>query len=382
MVWYDFVILAILAYTAWQGAQKGLVTQLAWIAAIILCFKFADKLAPAIEGQINVEQPLRHWIAMFILYLGFSLGSFLAARVMNSWLEKAEFKDFDRHLGGVLGLVKGVAFSMVLTFFALTLSDTLKDVVLSSNSGRAACYILDTVKPITPEYFHEYLVKYEAELEGIQRGELGAEGSIVDFFKETQTGGQGGTIQFPSINDSIGGGTPASDSDVQGPEFHALWRNLPQAIRDQYGPQLQEKWSQTTPAERQQIVDRLGRSLGYDIPDIVGGFLSGSQATTDPRQAAEQSRQDQILQRIGEIYQNREMIVQRTKEHFVGLPSDVQRAVLEDWYADLNMQSDPDPATTVDTRLDERILRQLSRARISLRSLSSQLQNRLNESLR
>jgi len=83
MVWYDFVILAILAYTAWQGAQKGLVTQLAWIAAIILCFKFADKLAPAIEGQINVEQPLRHWIAMFILYLGFSLGSFLAPDLLG-----------------------------------------------------------------------------------------------------------------------------------------------------------------------------------------------------------------------------------------------------------------------------------------------------------
>ena len=382
MVWYDFVILAILAYTAWQGAQKGLVTQLAWIAAIILCFKFADKLAPAIEGQINVEQPLRHWIAMFILYLGFSLGSFLAARVMNSWLEKAEFKDFDRHLGGILGLVKGVAFSMVLTFFALTLSDTLKDVVLSSNSGRAACYILDTVKPITPEYFHEYLVKYEAELEGIHQEELGSEGSIADFFKETDSGGQGGAIQFPSISDGLGDGTPTSDTSVQGPEFHALWRNLPQAIRDQYGAQLQQKWSQTTPAERQQIVDRLGRSLGYDIPDIVGGFLSGSETSTDPRQAAEQSRQDQILQRIGEIYQNRDLIVQRTKEHFVGLPTDVQRAVLEDWYADLNMQSDPDPATTVDTRLDERILRQLSRARISLRSLSSQLQNRLNESLR
>ena len=187
------------------------------IAAIILCFKFADKLAPAIEGQINVEQPLRHWIAMFILYLGFSLGSFLAARVMNSWLEKAEFKDFDRHLGGILGLVKGVAFSMVLTFFALTLSDTLKDVVLSSNSGRAACYILDTVKPITPEYFHEYLVKYEAELEGIHQEELGSEGSIADFFKETDSGGQGGAIQFPSISDGLGDSTPTSDTNVQGP---------------------------------------------------------------------------------------------------------------------------------------------------------------------
>ena len=381
MVWYDFVILAILAYTAWQGAQRGLVTQLAWIAAIILCFKFADKLAPAIEGQIDVEQPLRHWIAMFILYLGFSLGSFLAARVMNSWLEKAEFKDFDRHLGGILGFVKGVAISMVITFFALTLSDTLKEVVLSSNSGRAACYILDTVKPITPEYFHEYLVKYEAELQGIQHEELGTEGSIADFFKGTSDG-QGGEIQFPTVDDGRSGSQAPDSSIVQGPDFHTLWHKVPQNIRDEYGAQLQQRWSQSTPEERQAVVDRLGRSLGYDTPEILSNFLAGPRPQTDPRLAAEQSRQDQILQRIGEIYQNREMIVQRTKEHFVGLPLEVQRGVLEDWYADLSMQSDPDPSTTVDTRLDERILRQLSRARISLRTLSSRLQDRLNESLR
>lgn len=381
MVWYDFVILAILAYTAWQGAQRGLVTQLAWIAAIILCFKFADKLAPAIEGQIDVEQPLRHWIAMFILYLGFSLGSFLAARVMNSWLEKAEFKDFDRHLGGILGFVKGVAISMVITFFALTLSDTLKEVVLSSNSGRAACYILDTVKPITPEYFHEYLVKYEAELQGIQHEELGTEGSIADFFKGTSDG-QGGEIQFPTVDDGRSGSQAPDSSIVQGPDFHTLWHKVPQNIRDEYGAQLQQRWSQSTPEERQAVVDRLGRSLGYDTPEILSNFLAGPRPQTDPRLAAEQSRQDQILQRIGEIYQNREMIVQRTKEHFVGLPLEVQRGVLEDWYADLSMHSDPDPSTTVDTRLDERILRQLSRARISLRTLSSRLQDRLNESLR
>ena len=381
MVWYDFVILAILAYTAWQGAQRGLVTQLAWIAAIILCFKFADKLAPAIEGQIDVEQPLRHWIAMFILYLGFSLGSFLAARVMNSWLEKAEFKDFDRHLGGILGFVKGVAISMVITFFALTLSDTLKEVVLSSNSGRAACYILDTVKPITPEYFHEYLVKYEAELQGIQHEELGTEGSIADFFKGTSDG-QGGEIQFPTVDDGRSGSQAPDSSIVQGPDFHTLWHKVPQNIRDEYGAQLQQRWSQSTPEERQAVVDRLGHSLGYDTPEILSNFLAGPRPQTDPRLAAEQSRQDQILQRIGEIYQNREMIVQRTKEHFVGLPLEVQRGVLEDWYADLSMQSDPDPSTTVDTRLDERILRQLSRARISLRTLSSRLQDRLNESLR
>ena len=167
MIWYDFVILAILVYTAWSGAQRGLVTQLAWIAALVLCFKFADKLAPAIEPQINVEQPLRHWIAMFVLYLGFSLGSFLAARILNSWMEQAKIKDFDRHLGGLFGLLKGVIIGLVVTFFAVTLSGSLKATVLQSKTGYAACVILDNIEPLTPEYFHEYLAKYRDELSPI-----------------------------------------------------------------------------------------------------------------------------------------------------------------------------------------------------------------------
>ncbi|MCP4510207.1 MAG: hypothetical protein GY826_27860 [Fuerstiella sp.] len=67
----------------------------------------------------------------------------------------------------------------------------------------------------------------------------------------------------------------------------------------------------------------------------------------------------------------------------MGIPPDVQQAVVEDWSADLRMEAnDPDPQTTVSTRLDERIVRQLEKARVSWNSLSFDLQQRLNQSLR
>ena len=206
MVWYDIVVLAILAYCAWQGAQRGLVTQLAWIAALILCFKFADQLAPAIEPQINVEQPLRHWIAMFILYLGFSIGAFMLARIMNSWLEQAKFKDFDRHLGGVFGLVKGGIIVMVITFFAVTLSESLKATVLQSGTGRVACRVLDGIQPLTPQYFpeywHEYLDRYQKELEPLHNEdiELGdGTSSLPDFMR----GDEGYKFRFGGQSEPI-----------------------------------------------------------------------------------------------------------------------------------------------------------------------------------
>lgn len=382
MVWYDFVILAILVYTAWQGAQRGLVTQLAWIAAIILCFKFADKLAPSIEDQISVEQPLRHWIAMFILYLGFSLGSFLAARVLDSWLEKAKFKDFDRHLGGVLGLVKGIVIAMVITFFALTLSQSLKSVVLASYSGKAACYVLDTVEPITPEYFHEYLEKYHQELADVHDDHLGVPTtSPWGAGTSPSEGEQGGGFSFTDMLDGLQGKRP--DDSLQqpvnpAPTIDETLRRLTPEVRSQFGTKITELWDMATPEQKLMLKNELdgaafNSQLGGAVAKFLSGF-SGDQATSG------QGSQMPLLDQIGDFYRNREMIVQRSREHFAGVPLQVQQAVLEDWYSDVKMiQPDPDTGTDINSRLDERILRQLDRARVSFGSLSFDLQQRLNQ---
>ena len=381
MVWYDFVILAILVYTAWQGAQRGLVTQLAWIAAIILCFKFADKLAPAIEDQISVEQPLRHWIAMFILYLGFSLGSFLAARVLDSWLEKAKFKDFDRHLGGVLGLVKGIVIAMVITFFALTLSQSLKSVVLASYSGKAACYVLDTVEPITPEYFHEYLEKYHQELASVHDEHLGIPTSSWEAGVVPPEGDPGGGF---SLTDTLGGllGQRSDGSTQQPvnqtPTIDEMLRRLTPQVRGEYGTKITELWDMATPEQKMKLKSELeSAAFESQLGGAVSKFLSGFSGN---QPASGQGSQVSLLEQIGDVYKNREMIVQRSRDHFAGVPPKVQQAVLEDWYADLKMiQPDPDTGTNINTRLDERILRQLDQARISFGSLSFDLQQRLNQ---
>ena len=381
MVWYDFVILAILVYTAWQGAQRGLVTQLAWIAAIILCFKFADKLAPAIEEQISVEQPLRHWIAMFILYLGFSLGSFLAARVLDSWLEKAKFKDFDRHLGGVLGLVKGIVIAMVITFFALTLSPSLKSDVLASYSGKAACYVLDTVEPITPEYFHEYLEKYHQELASVHDEHLGIPTSSWEAGVVPPEGDPGGGF---SLTDTLGGllGQRSDGSTQQPvnqtPTIDEMLRRLTPQVRGEYGTKITELWDMATPEQKMKLKSELeSAAFESQLGGAVSKFLSGFSGN---QPASGQGSQVSLLEQIGDVYKNREMIVQRSRDHFAGVPPKVQQAVLEDWYADLKMiQPDPDTGTNINSRLDERILRQLDQARISFGSLSFDLQQRLNQ---
>ncbi len=397
MIWYDGVILALLVYTAWSGAQKGLVTQLAWIAALILCFKFADKLAPAIEPQINVEQPLRHWIAMFVLYIGFSLGSFMVARIMNSWMEKAKFKDFDKHLGGILGLFKGVVIALVATFFAVTLSETLKATVLKSHTGEAACWILDNVEPLTPDHFHEYLAKYRQELAPIHEGDLGDPTSFPDLLGGDRFGsgvagdeGQGDGFRIPDLFNGLGGSsdqpetTRSNGIDSFGaantPTFDQMLQKLPTNIRDSVSRQLQDRWKTASPEQKQGLVSDLATSFDIQIPRVLNDFLT-TPSTPIQRQGSGSGTMgfQAQLYAIGDEYPDRDMVVRRTMELLAGVPERVQDAVVADWYADVkNQLADPDTTTDSSTVLDQRILNQVDKAGVWPR-LSFGVQQRLNK---
>ena len=121
-MWYDLLILAIIIFAAIRGAMKGFVWQLATIAALVLCFLFATPLSLALAPAIGVQPPLNRWIALAVIYALFSLLAFGGARMLREGIEKAKFVEYDRHLGSVFGLLKGVVIALVLTFFAVTLS--------------------------------------------------------------------------------------------------------------------------------------------------------------------------------------------------------------------------------------------------------------------
>lgn len=149
--WYDIVMVAFLIFALIRGAMKGIVWQLAAIAAIVLCFYFSGTLSAQIAPMIPVEAPANQWIAMFALYVGFSFVSFGLARIVRGAMEKAKFEALDRHLGAVFGLVKGVAFCLVVTFFFATYSTEMHQIVEKSHSAYASAFIMDRLHPVMPE---------------------------------------------------------------------------------------------------------------------------------------------------------------------------------------------------------------------------------------
>lgn len=403
MVWYDIVILAVILYCGWSGASRGLVSQLAWIAAIILCFRFADTLSPAVEPVIKVKPPLNRWIAMFIVYIGLSLAAFAAARVVNSWVEKARFKDFDKHLGGILGLIKGVIISLIITFFAVTLSEQTRGAVLSSHSGRAACWVLDELEPLTPDDAHpairEYLQQYRDGLSPLHDDHGGSESSPEEFLPEwlrpdrSDEAGESDSL-FPDWPEGDSGGTSDRDDSAlpweagfgtesgearSDRDFSQLLSELPAEWRTRLRSQLQQQWDQSTPEQRRKLLNEVSGSAGFRLPDVLSDFLSG-QGTVGSDPAGRMTTAD-LLERISREYPSPERIIAGSREFLRGVPANVQEAVIADWYSDIvGNGADPDTGTNADTRLDVRIRRQLDNAGYSLSRLPLELQQRLGAS--
>jgi uncharacterized membrane protein required for colicin V production len=159
-MWYDLLTLGILMYAMFRGAMKGIVWQLATIAALLMCFFFSGSLSHVIAPFIRVEEPLNKWIAMLVLYLGFSFVCFGFARVMHDAIENMRIEALDRHLGALLGLVKGAMFSLFLTFFLVTLSHSARESIINSESGYVAAIAIDRLDPVIPGDLHALLEPY------------------------------------------------------------------------------------------------------------------------------------------------------------------------------------------------------------------------------
>ncbi len=209
-MWYDLAVAALLLFCMVRGARKGFLWQLAAIAAVVLCFVFAETASVAIAPYLKIDPPLNRWVSMLLLYVACSFVCFAAARSLQSGLEKAKFEDYDRHLGGLFGLIKGAGLAVIVTFFAVTLSERLRDTALSSYSGHASAVVMNKLSPVFPEELGKVLKPYLDEFEGFEDGFAGthlAEGSHDpgDLFGDGSDPGDGRTLDDSRSDDGFEG---------------------------------------------------------------------------------------------------------------------------------------------------------------------------------
>lgn len=429
-MWYDFLCLGVLVFFAIRGALKGVVWQLAGIAGIVLCFIFADGISAAVGPHVHLEPPLNHWVVLFGAYLVFSFVCFGLARSISSWIEKNKLKEFDSHLGAVLGLLKGVVLCLIMTFLVVTVSQSAREALKNSHSGKAAAIIMDRLHPILPKKLHDALAEYIHLLDsdGLpllhdhdhEHGHSHSTGSEIlpSAPPSGVTLGTPSTIPAPSPTGPISNPSAPATTNFWGVIQNSLGieaqrvvadaiRGTPDATqRSQIEQDLLKLLATTDPNLRpqlqQQIVQvgagQLDQLLKYRLasqpaaptvpavpatPVVTTPPTSGTPTST-PTAPTTAQRQAQMVREIAAVFSTiptvRLGIEQQINQSLDGLPDQLRTNVLADWKADLwSEKPDPNPQTGPNSTVEQRILANMAQLGIPMNQLSPALQQRLGQ---
>jgi membrane protein required for colicin V production len=165
MDWYDILMLAVLGLATLFGAWKGMAWQLASLASLVLSYflalRFSAQLAP-IFGQ---QAPWNRFIAMLAIYVATSIAVWLAFRLVAGFLDRIKLRDFDHQVGAIFGFVKGTLLCVGITFFAVGLSEALRNHILATRSGHYIALLLNKAETVMPKEIHQVLDPYVQKIE-------------------------------------------------------------------------------------------------------------------------------------------------------------------------------------------------------------------------
>jgi membrane protein required for colicin V production len=163
---YDFVMIGVLVGAVAWGAWKGFAWQVASTASMVLSYFVALNFRAPLAQIITAEPPWNVFAAMLILFLGTSLIVWLCFNFVSAAIEKMKLKEFDRQVGAILGLAKGVILCVIITLFAMTLLDQpRRQAIVNSRSGMYIAQLLAKADAIMPKEVRQVLAPYIDGLE-------------------------------------------------------------------------------------------------------------------------------------------------------------------------------------------------------------------------
>ena len=164
---YDIAMLVVLVGTAAFGFLKGMAWQIASLASLVASYFVALRFSETLAPHVGSQSPWNRFVAMLILYMATSLVIWLLFRLVAGAIDRVRLREFDRQIGGLFGLAKGVLLCVAITFFAVTLAAQSREAVLRSRSGYYIAKLLTQADGVMPRELHEVLDPY---LEKLERG--------------------------------------------------------------------------------------------------------------------------------------------------------------------------------------------------------------------
>jgi membrane protein required for colicin V production len=183
--WLDLVLLLVFAVSIASGVAKGFAKLLVGLAAAvlgILCGLWFYGLAGAFLLPYVSHKGIANFLGFVIVFLAVSLVGAVVGKLLSVVLKWAGLSLFDRVMGGVFGLVRGlvVAIALVLALMAFTPEPPPRAVVAS----RLAPYVISAANMCS------YLAPNEVR-EGFQRSYERIREAWRDVLDKTKERGRG-----------------------------------------------------------------------------------------------------------------------------------------------------------------------------------------------
>lgn len=138
---FDLFLLLMILISYGLGYRRGIVWQLAAIGSLIVGHLAARFIMPRLEDFGVPDYGLYHFGAWVGVYAVAAIAVYLVAWRFRAYLQKKDLSDLDKHLGGLLGLMKGSLFISLITLLVITVSQGARDKLLESQSGPVVAHI-------------------------------------------------------------------------------------------------------------------------------------------------------------------------------------------------------------------------------------------------
>jgi len=119
--WPDYIIIGIVSLSVVVGLMRGFMKEvfalLIWLAAFLVAYNFTDNVAGWLEGSVTIPSA-RMAIGFAGLFVCTLLVGGLLNYLMSQLIEKTGLTGTDRLVGGLFGVVRGVALAVALIIMA------------------------------------------------------------------------------------------------------------------------------------------------------------------------------------------------------------------------------------------------------------------------
>jgi hypothetical protein len=96
-------------------------------------------------------------LAWLVLFVGTSFVIWVAFRFVSDFIDRLKLKEFDRQIGALFGLAKGVLICVILTVFMVSLVEPIRAPILRSYSAYYIAVFLDKAHAYLPDDIHDKL---------------------------------------------------------------------------------------------------------------------------------------------------------------------------------------------------------------------------------